>query len=209
MTDIDNTKKKSGVRNLIELNNELKKRLVSAANVIMQKDAEIRTIQRNLRRIGDVSGDKDETIRELTLELDQLKRSVRQGDSTKDDHEEMLKQQTLRYAEENRALTKENKRLLSENSALELEVKTLKEVPPTSENEDLEKALYLATMHNAGLEAQIQEMRAKHPGSTLLRETGETLADGRAKTKLRAIYEHAFGEKGKSIGLEDPMKLLT
>jgi hypothetical protein len=54
------------------------------------------------------------------------------------------------------------------------------------------------SMHIAGIEAQITVLREKHPGSVLLRDSGEVFLDGRPKTKLRRIYEMAFEESKSS-----------
>jgi hypothetical protein len=72
----------------------------------------------------------------------------------------------------------------------------------------LKDALALSQMEAAGRDAQADAMKAQHPASPLLADSGQVYSDaphrGEAKTKLRLIYEQAHDAKGRSLGIINP-----
>ena len=62
------------------------------------------------------------------------------------------------------------------------------------------------TMHIAGLEAARAAYMKQHPDSPLLRDSGQRFRDGDVKTNARLVYERAFDEEGRRIGIEEPAK---
>ena len=70
--------------------------------------------------------------------------------------------------------------------------------------EDLSHQMIMSSMHAAGLEAQIIALRKEHPDSRLLQHSQKRFEDGRAKTKLRLVYDDAFDHKGSTLGITSP-----
>lgn len=65
--------------------------------------------------------------------------------------------------------------------------------------------LKIEAMDAAGRNAQVEALKAQHPASPLLADSGKRFkASGNAKTKLRLIYEAAFDAKGPEMGIANP-----
>ena len=56
----------------------------------------------------------------------------------------------------------------------------------------------------AGMKAQIAALKAQHPSSPLLANSGKTFKDGEAKSKLRLIYEQHFDALLRKVGIVSP-----
>tara|TARA_R110002012_G_scaffold102188_1_gene241701 strand:- start:1692 stop:2048 length:357 start_codon:yes stop_codon:yes gene_type:complete len=77
-----------------------------------------------------------------------------------------------------------------------------------AQNEEISKLLGQSeanAMHIAGLEAARAAYMKQHNDSPLLRDSGKRFKDGDAKTNARLIYERAFDEKGRQIGISNPV----
>jgi hypothetical protein len=75
------------------------------------------------------------------------------------------------------------------------------------EVEVLREALIQEIAHSAGLTAQVIAMRDRHGDSPLRKTTGLTLPDGRPQRVITTIYEKAFDEKARELGVQDPTQI--
>jgi chromosome segregation ATPase len=192
------TKKRSHIRSIIHLNNELKSRLIAASVTLKEKDDEINSLRRNLQRSGEAVVSSETEMRELDNRLQEVRK------------------ENADLSNSNESLRAEVERLTRELEVSKSEAKSVKrELERTQENskaamdeksKQMAKQLSVAAMHSAGLEAQIKEMRSKHPGSELLRDTEARLNTGERKSRLRQIYEDAFNAKGRQLGLMNPFE---
>jgi chromosome segregation ATPase len=178
------------IQEIIVINKELTNRLKNAVGYIKEIDQQNKTIKRNLKRAREAVLESEQTAKKSEGIIASLKTKIG-------------------------TLISENAKIRSQNSDLESSTAILKEtidhnskeiealqVGMSSKIAELKKIhaeeISMHLMHIAGIEAQITVLREKHPGSVLLRDSGEVFSDGRPKTKLRRIYEMAFDESKSS-----------
>ncbi len=193
------SKVKNQIKSIIMINNELKRRLKLAVKMIEDIKKEKRMIQRNLKRAGDAVYERDETIKKLEGQLQDLRKRLTDVDAVRAN----LKAANASLKDQVNASMEDVERKSHELEAFKKQ--SADSITLVKRNHAEETGIM--EMHIAGLQAQITEMREKHPGSALLRDSGERFADGRPKTVLRTIYDGAWGNKGKSLGITDPMKM--
>lgn len=118
----------------------------------------------------------------------------------------------LNEVEEKYSIVKEK------NKELEVEISILREqtdlLSDTSQNEEiqkykkslvvLQKQLKMASMHIQGIESELEAFKNNHPESDLLEKTADVFKNGKSKSKSRVIYEVAFDERAKELGIIDP-----
>lgn len=109
------------------------------------------------------------------------------------------------------ALIMVNETLRSKIEAMEIVIEDLRGQLNDKEEDlqSMEREMKLALMHLAGLEAELTAFREDHSYSSLLKETGEEMADGTRKTRARVLYEEAFDREGRELGYEEPEKFRT
>jgi hypothetical protein len=59
-------------------------------------------------------------------------------------------------------------------------------------------------MSEAGRDAQVEAFMRQHPNSPLLADSGKRFKSGKIKTKARLIFEAAFDQKGRELGIINP-----
>lgn len=72
---------------------------------------------------------------------------------------------------------------------------------------ELKQALIVERAHSAGLLAGVNALRPLAVDHALNKPTGRQLPDGRPETQLSLIYDKAFDEKAKSLGVSFPENL--
>ena len=102
------------------------------------------------------------------------------------------------YEVENNVLREENENLRTSHSKEDLE-KMKKTVSA------MKTQLKMAAMHIEGLEAELEAYKQEHFDSKLLK-TERLSEGGTTKTFGRVIYEQAFDNRGRAIGVNEPEK---
>lgn len=68
----------------------------------------------------------------------------------------------------------------------------------------LEIDMKLVEAANAAAGAQVKALRAQHPQSPLLADSGHRSADGKAKSKLVVLWENTFDAALRKAGIANP-----
>lgn len=182
---------------VIEINKAYKQKLSKAATKIREKNA-------------------------LIMELQQSQKTIDTNDT---DYIEKLEQELNAIRQENEALQRvksENELLKEQNKSLVTNIENLKnqlESPngttqnstnqkqETNSAKDVDTQLCLASLHIAGLNAEVKAFKVEHSDSKLLEGSEMFYEDGRPKSNLRVIYEDGFDRRANELNIENPKQL--
>ncbi len=70
--------------------------------------------------------------------------------------------------------------------------------------EDMAMALAVEQATVAGLQAQVDQFRERHPDSILLKPTSQYFKDGKVKEIARVVFEIAFDKHLKELDISNP-----
>jgi hypothetical protein len=73
--------------------------------------------------------------------------------------------------------------------------------------EVLQAALIKEIAFGAGSKAQVRAFIEQYPDSPLMRATGKQYADGRIQRVVTTVFEKAFDEKARELGVADPTQI--
>ena len=184
---------------IVSINRELRRRLVRAGQLLMEKDDVIQRLSaqvtgapeeakngsgeyvRMTRRLNVVERERDEANRQL----DELRQEMSDRDRATDLKISELSEELLSAKQEVRKLEQALDR------AREARVQ-----PETAAQDGLWKQVVQASMHAAGLEAQISAMRLDNAHSELLKPDEST-----GKSRLRQIYEDAHSKRANQLNV--------
>ena len=184
---------------VIEVNNVYRLKLAKASSLLKQKNVQIRQLESTRNQL--------ETDNEYIKKLEEQVQTL----LSENQNLENMNSELNGLRSENAALKEhlENitttvatmKQATTEQADSKSRIATIHQITAESN-----KQLLIASMHIAGLDAELKAFKDHHPQSDLLNASQETYEDGRKKSISRIIYEEAFDSRGAELGVSKPVE---
>ena len=197
----DNSENSLARRSLVSINRELRKRLTRAGRMLEERKLTIERLSAQVTGAPEVASGGSEQYVRLTRDIQKVESDLAEAKRTNEalrrENEQLKEGYEIKVSE----LSEELVEARNHARSLEREIASShksSEVSSISAQSGLWNELARASMHVAGLEAQISAMRLENAHSALL-QTDE----GSEKSRLRQIYDEAYLKRGRQFGQKE------
>lgn len=184
---------------VIEVNNAYRQKLAKASSLLKQKNIQIKQLQSSRNQ----SDTDNEYISKLEAQIESLLAESQEKETLLEEiqhlknENESLKQKISAISHSVGVMNGSNHEVASSSNLKK--AMTMHQITAESN-----KQLMIASLHIAGLDAELKAFRDYHPDSALLDASDESYEDGRKKSVSRLIYEEAFDKRGAELGITSP-----